>query len=225
MSRRNKHNRFAGNPDFQEVRQTNTDDKVASSASPKIEPVIANTDDDEESSSYFDFGKIGAFFGECCGNIATYSKSAACNTWEWCQSSAQWVWGGLKAIPSYCVIRWDSEDEAESPESSTKPEPAKINTKSENKTNVASADEYEEDDLAPSRWWSVGVKTAAASVAALVLVGGYFAVKPLLDTPPATSDIETVEITEQIVPEVSPPAVPDTTFPVATVTAPSMFFA
>ena len=207
MSRRNRANRFTEKSDLQD----NPQDSPQSNAVPRIEPIDFEEMDDE-SLSYF--GKVSEFCGGCWETCTSFSKSAATKTWNWCQSSAQWTWGGIKAIPSYCVIRWDSTesedelDEIESPESTVKfepmkPEPVKADDRPiakpvEPKKPASAVDQYDEDELAPSRWWSLGIKSAAAAAALLVLAGGYFVVAPFFNASTAeVTNIETVEPIEQ----------------------------
>jgi len=206
MSRRDKTNRFAGKPDFEETRQTNADGKATSVASSKIEPIDADPDE-TEGTSYFDFAKIKDFFGGRWTKLTSFSKSAAAKTWAGCRSAALWTWGKLKTIPSYCVIRWDSEEETESPVTDTKTDTKKEPVKIESKKPVVPPaapptkqpiEEFDEDELAPSRWWNIGIKAATAAAAVLILAGGYFAVKPLFNAAPdeIATDIETVEPVE-----------------------------
>jgi nucleoid-associated protein YgaU len=189
MPKPEKSNRFSEGPEFKEPRPVNTESKIVTSAPAKS---VANSEegiydpDEEEGSSFFNLSGIGTVLGGCWGKLAAFSKSALSKTWGWCRLSGQWIWSGLRKIPSYCVIRWDSEDEAELPDTGKKPEPAKVSIKpAENKPetktkNVPSKIDYDEDELAPSRWWNIGIKTAAAVVAVLILVGGYFAIKPFV---------------------------------------------
>ena len=183
MSKRNKPNRFTNIPDFRESRRASTENDVASAASPKSNVVIFEETDDDEDFSYFNYHKIGLFFGGCWNKLASFSKSAVSKTWGWCCVTALWTWDGLRKISSYCVINWDSEDEDELTDSNKKPEPDKTSVKLENKVATVPVNaHYDENDLASSQWWNIGIKTVAITVAALILVGGYFAVKPLLLT-------------------------------------------
>ena len=258
-----------------EAQPNDTEKKMSSSDPAKIAPIVFE-DADENNVSYFanifGFRKVGTFFGNCFGNIAAFSKSIVSKTWNGCQSAAQWIWRGIKTIPSYCVIRWDAgNDEDELDETaptksvakieSVKEEPVKAAVKPvEGKTSetvvptvvpltddkptfsfvslVSSvkslcsswlkflpqktqrtqklheghdADLYDEDELASSRWWNIGIKTAAATAAALILAGGYFAVKPLLfNASTDVADIGIVEPTDQSHPAQNemPPVVP-----------------
>jgi len=232
MSRRNRANRFNEKSDSQD------------NAAPKIEPIDFEEADDE-GSSYL--GKVSEFCCGCWEKCTSFSKSTACKTWEWCKTSAQWTWGGIKAIPSYCVIRWDTGDaeddidEIESPEATAKIEPTHG---SRERNNVERPDQpaiklghsaplppvqsagrlsnqtnqYDEDELAPSRWWNLGIKTAAAAAAVLILVGGYFGVKSLFNTAPTEmADIEIVEPIEQphlVTQETTSPIAPTAEIPV-----------
>ena len=114
MSKSNKHNRFAN--------RANAEDKTA----PSVVPVIVDDIDDDKKTSYF---------GDYCGKIATYcvacSKAAVSKTWTCCQIAAQWTWSGICKIPSYCVIRWEEEEEetespAAPPTVSPKPDAIKV---------------------------------------------------------------------------------------------------
>ena len=182
--------------------------KMDSPTPPKSEPVVFDPDEDENA-PYFNFGQIGAFFSGCWGKIAAFSKSSASKTWGWCRSSAQWTWSGVRKLPSYCVIRWDSEEKTGATDAPSKPEPAKIAVKPDAPAKVVPAKtisvktDYDEDELAPSRWWSIGIKAAAAAAALLILTGGYFGVKMLLHrTPVEVVDIENAEQHEPTVSDV-----------------------
>jgi len=217
MSKRDRHNRFAERPDFREVRQNNTEHK-AGFAPPKSNGVVFDPDEEEDASF---FQKIGAFFGGCWEKFAGFSKSAVSKPWGWCRSAAQWTWRGIKTIPSTLVIRWDSEDDDELPNSSQKTEPVKAGAKPTSNPTGSKQEkkavnvQYEEDDLVPSRWWNLGIKAASAAAATLILVGGYFAIQMLRSTPTDTSDTETVVLTDQILPGASQEKVADTKLPVA----------
>jgi nucleoid-associated protein YgaU len=153
------------------------------------------------------FFKKTSFFSGLWGKLTAFSQK----TWDWCRSTALWTWSGLRKIPSYCVIRWDSEDETESPETNAntnanvnaKPAPVKavVNTtpataaKPESKAKTAPADVYDEDELLTSRWWSLGIKAAAVSAAVLILAGGYFAAKTMFKAPAENAEI--VALTDQ----------------------------
>ncbi|MCL2710481.1 MAG: LysM peptidoglycan-binding domain-containing protein [Planctomycetaceae bacterium] len=202
--------------------------QITPSASPILEPVTA--DDAEKGPSLV--SKIGAFCSGCCGTIATCSTTVAAKTWGWCKTSAQWTWSGIKAIPSYCVLRRATEEENEvdkieppantntnantnaivtSPETdkpafsfvsfvkSLRPSWLKYPQRTQRTHEEHKEEQYEEDELAPSRWWSFGFKTAAAVVAVLILVGGYFVAKPFFNAPmdEMAGEMETVELTDQ----------------------------
>jgi len=234
------------------------ENKTPPSDAPKIDPVIFEETD--EGPSYF--GKICAYFSGCWEKCATFSKAAASKTWECCKASAQWTCEGIKKIPSYCVIRWDTGDaeddidEATPTEIATKIEPVKADAKT-SEIAVPSADDkptfsfvssvkslctsclnflpqrtqgtheehkeeqYDEDELAPSRWWSIGIKSAAAAAALLVLAGGYFAIAPLFNA--ATNEVADIEIVEPIeqlsllAQGETPPVVPTVEIPVSPV--------
>ena len=237
---------------FRSVNKENTDtqpndaeNKMIPSDSSAIKPIVFEDADEHESSSYL--SKAGTFLGECCGKVTACTTSAASTTWECCKSSVQWTCNGIKAIPSYCVIRWDTGDGKDEIDEtvptksaakieSVKEESVKAAVKPvEGKTREAvtpiadgkpafsfvslvsfvkslctawlnflpqrtpktheehKEDQYDEDELAPSRWWSIGIKTAAVSVAVLILAGGYFAAKPLFNVPTEMADTQTVE--------------------------------
>ena len=170
-------NRVTEKPDFQEI-------KTASDTP----PIIVEDADDVEHGSYF--STIGTFCGECWEKITTCSTSAVSKTWSCCQSSAQWTWNGIKAIPSYCVLRWDSGEEDEPRE------PAAVSPKTSQTVSPKASLDPDEDELPLPRWWNLGIKTAAVAAAVLILTGGYFAVKPLLFNAPideTTADIEILE--------------------------------
>ena len=231
-----------------EAQPNGMENKTTPSSLSKIAPIVF--EDADKGPSYF--SKVGAFLGGCCGKVTTFSKSVLCRTWSWCKVSAQWMWSGLKTIPSFCVIRWNTgntEDEIDeimptkrvANIESVKEEPVKAAIKpGESKTSkvVESPDadkpkfsfasfvslfsiralrpswfkflsqraqrthegceeeQYDEDELAPSRWWSIGIKTAAATAAILVLAGGYFAAKPFFNT--ATEEMTEAEIVEPV---------------------------
>ena len=225
MSRRDR-SRFV-NRDNQETQRSGVENKTPPSDAPKIEPVVF--EDADESPSYF--SKIGAFCSGCWEKCTTFTKLAASKTWECCKASVQWTCEGIKKIPSYCVIRWDTEDGedeidetestaitsaiVESPDATENVDKPTFSFVSSVKSLCTSClnflpqrtqgtheehkeEQYDEDELAPSRWWSVGTKTAAATAAVLVLVGGYFVVAPLFNVSTVeVADIETVEPTEQ----------------------------
>ena len=183
MSKRNKPSRFSNKPDLADAHQTDVENKTT----PPGMPVVVEEIDDDEEVSYF--AKTREYFAGCCGKIAAYSTSAASKTWGGCCAAAQWTWGGICKIPSYCVIRWDSEEDEEETESPDTPpkkgEAVKVNAPpakiAPTKIDPAKIDHDEdEDELASSRWWGIGIKTAAAAAAVLILAGGYFVAKPLL---------------------------------------------
>jgi hypothetical protein len=141
-------------------------------------------DEDEGEDSYF--YKVGAAISGFFGKIAAFFQSAALKAWGYCQPTAQWTWNGLRKIPSYCVLRWeDNEDETQQTVEKPKEVPARVAAKTQANPNAeptkaksAPANElYDEDEFAPSRWWSIGIKSAAVAAALLVFAGGYFAVK------------------------------------------------
>ena len=240
MSRRDR-SRFV-NRDNRETQQTGVGQKTTPSDPAKIESTVA--EDAEKGPSIFN--KIGTFFGGCFGQVSSFSQSAVSKPWGWCKSSAQWLWGGLRFIASYCTIRWNTEetedeiDETESPKGITNIESAKIESpksgfmnastkpaetkpilakpvyvKGENKAITSSAtDPYESDELTSSRWWGIGIKSAAIAAALLIIAAGYFVIKPLFDasTDEIASDIEILEPTEQspllVQSETSPVAIP-----------------
>ena len=199
MSRRER-------PDFKEFRRTDAESKTTPVAPMKIESVLNNAYADERASSV-DSSRIGTFFRGFGGALTAFFQSAVSKTWGGCRSAVQWTWGGLKKIPSFCVIRWDSRDDTAVSDSTKKIEPAKPTVQSGGNAKIVPTDiDFDEDELAPSRWWNVGIKTAAAGIAVLILAGGYFAVKPLLSRTPSESaetTIETLERTEQTVSGVS----------------------
>jgi len=206
MSKRNRH-RLTDN-----VQDGQTD-----SAPPKLNVVVHDPDEDEEGTSFLQ--KTSAFFAGCWEKIASFSKSAASKTWSWCKPAAQGTWNALKKIPSYCVIRWDAEDEddtdpldLDAKTESVKTEPVQavapaVSIKPESKAKAAPIKtDYDEDELAPSRWWNLGIKAAAVAAAVLVLAGGYFGIKSFLNAP--TDEIADIEILEPI--EQSPLLVQET---------------
>ena len=195
MSKRNR-SRFADLPDPKDSRQNSTENKTPQTS----KPVVIDDTLDDEGNSLVDFSKIGAFFAGCWKKTATFFQSAGSKTWNGCRSAAQWTWKGLRKIPSYCTIRWDSENEAEPTNSAPKPEPLKAASKPESKACTA-PDKigYDEDELPSSRWWSLGIKSAAAVAALAILAGGYFAAKPfLLETPAevAEANVENTDLSD-----------------------------
>ena len=177
MSRRDKSNRFTNKND-------STENKPIVPAPTNSKPVVYDPDENEKTSY---FAQIGAFFSGRWNKIASFSKSAISKTWS-----------GLRKIPSYCVIRWDSENT----ESTDAQEP----TKTAVKPTPVKAD-YDEDELAPSRWWNIGIKAAAVAFAVLIITGGYFGVKSLLKkTPVEVANVE--KQTDATVPNVSQESVP-----------------
>ena len=147
------------------------------------------------------FTQIVAFFCICWGKIAAFSQLTVSGTWN-----------VLCKIPSYCVVRWvrGAEEDAKVPEipapkvAYDNQEPVKVKT-----PKVALAPEKidydanaDEDGLAPSRWWNLSIKTAAVAAAALIFVGGYFAVKPLLF--PLSTEVAEVEGENASPPAASP---------------------
>lgn len=199
MSKSNKFNRFPNKSDFKEIPQeAGARNKTSASVPQKPESFVYDSNEDTNFSFFtkYNFSSIGTFLGGFWGKLAAYSKSTASKTWGW-------IWGGLRQIPSYCVIRWDTEmeNEAELPVTPPKTAPAKIEPakigekpkfegKAEGKNKVSPAKiEYDadEDELAMSRWWNISIKTAAVAVAILILVGGYFAVKSLLTKSPTNA--------------------------------------
>ena len=168
MSRRNRHNRFADQPNIEESRQP---------ASP-VSPVIIEEADEEEKVSIFT--QIGTFFGGCREKIAVFFQSATST-----------IWSVICAIPSYCVIRWDSEEEADGSQQ-TADDRRQATVRSREPATVSPSPDPDEDELAAPRWWNLGIKTAAASVAVLILVGGYFVAKPLLF--PTSTEVVDFEI-------------------------------
>jgi len=191
MSKRDKHNRFSEKPQFQEPRPIGEANKTVTTVRQNPKPIVYDPDEDEAASS-FNFGGIGTFLGGCLGKLTALSKSAVSKTWNGCRSVVQWTWSGLRKIPSYCVIRWDTEDEAEVPDETAK-KPTAAHYGSKGKT-TSENNGFDEDELAPSRWWSLGIKAASVAAALLIIGGGYFAVKSLVfntNTPPEVA--ETVE--------------------------------
>ncbi|MDR0328612.1 MAG: LysM peptidoglycan-binding domain-containing protein [Planctomycetaceae bacterium] len=207
----------AGKPVFVESHTNDAAKKPASNAPAKPEGKVYDPDEDE-GSSMFRFSGIKTFFGNLWGKITTFSQSAASRSWGWCRSAGKWTWSGLRKIPSYCVIRWDSEEETTLPGTGkkiepVKPEPAKTKPvtpapmKTEGRPEVkphtppAKTDrvkiDFDEDELPLSRWWSVGIKTAAAAAALLILVGGYFAVKPLVTSWQVKTPAEVAEVSTE----------------------------
>jgi len=176
MSKRDRP-RLAEIPDFQEVRREGTESKVPA-APQNSKVVIKDLDDDDGEDSPSIFHRIGVFCTEYWCKATAFSKSVVSKTWGWCRSITWWTWNGLRKIPSYCVIRWNSDEKTEPTEANTKNDTVKAGTKPESKINVFPAQEqYDEDELVSSRWWSIGIKSAAIAVAVLILAGGYFAVK------------------------------------------------
>jgi len=182
MSRRDRFNRGNERPDFQEVRHGGTEGKSAPTT------VVIDPDDAEEGDSFLQ--KMGAFFGGCWGKIASFSKVAVSKLWGWGKFAALWTWGIVKTIPAYCTLRWNSEEDENADDATDSANAVTIYdskiapAQPVNKPTTASASEYdEEDDLAPSRWWSIGIKSAAAAAVALILVGGYFGATSLLNAP------------------------------------------
>jgi len=173
MSKRNRHNRFSDHSDIQET---------ASESKPPLPVIVENgpledTDDTEKVSL---FSKIGTFCGGCREKTVTCSRSAVSATWK-----------VLRQIPRYCVLRWDSDKEEEGNSSSSEPSGALPNREAKAMVPVQPTDD---DELPPSRWWNLSIKTAAAAAAVAILAGGYFAVKPLLfNTSTEIAGIETVE--------------------------------
>ncbi|MCL2004809.1 MAG: LysM peptidoglycan-binding domain-containing protein [Planctomycetaceae bacterium] len=173
MSKRNHFNRPAQKPYFAEVRQAESDSDAPNELAPFLPPIVVkdaeqdvvdeDEDDDCEKVSYLN--KAGSFLYGCCEKTTALSKSATACTWN-----------ALCKIPSYCVLRWESEESTESDDT------PKAAVTVEN--DAADADEYDEDESehTPSRWWGVGIKTAALAASVLVLAGGYIAFKPMLDT-------------------------------------------
>jgi len=186
MSKPNKFNRTPNKPDFKEIPQSGAQNKTSAPGSQKPELIVFDPDEDSDSSFFakYNFRSIGTFFGGCWGKLAAGSKSAVSKTWGGICSAGQWTWGGLRHIASYCVIRdTEAKDETELPVTPPKAEPAKVVGKTEGKkqtTPVKIEYDEDEDELDVSRWWSIGIKTAAVAAMVLILVGGYFAVKPLL---------------------------------------------
>ena len=213
MSKRDKPNRFSDKPHFEELPSSNEADKTASLESSKSKPAVYDPDEDERT-SYFNFSGIGAFLGGCREKLTAFSKPAVAKMWGCCRLVVRWTWIGLRKIPSYCVLRWDSEDETESPDVGTKkPKPVAIEGKdatprndSKGKSTPEKVD-FDEDELASSRWWSIGIKAASVAVALLILGGGYFAIKPLLFNTPtnvAQTEGENLVPTEQPLPLLQP---------------------
>lgn len=172
MSKRDKP-RLVSVPDFKEVRQADAEGKTTLSTPLKSDAVMIEDPDEDEGPSFFH--KIGAFFAGCWEKVSAFSKAAVSKTWEWCRSTALWTWGGLRKLPSYCVIRWDAEDETEPAKTDAKNVPVKAPA-------VTVSEQGDEDEFTPSRWWNIGIKSAAVAAAALVLVGGYFAVQSFIGT-------------------------------------------
>jgi nucleoid-associated protein YgaU len=174
MSKRDK-SRFMNIPGFKESPKAEVENKT-----PAVPP------------DNVDVGKKTSFLAGFWEKVTTFRQ----RTWNWCRSTTQWIWGGLKKIPSYCVIRWEEKDEDEKTRGQTTP-------RSSGKAAPAQADkiDFDEDEVSGSRWWNLGIKAAAAGVAALVFVGGYFIATTFLKTPADTGNTETVGLTEQVFPE------------------------
>ena len=159
-------------------------------------PVIVEDTGEEERVSLFT--RIGTFFSGCWGKITSFSKSVFSGR------VFSGTWNVLCKIPSYCVIRWDVEEEEETDGRQQTADGSRVPVKV-TAPGVAAAPpkvgydapgyDADEDELEPSRWWNLGIKTAAVAVAALILAGGYFAVKPLLFD--GTAEVATVEMEEE----------------------------
>ena len=184
MSKRNR-SRFADLPDQKDIPSIGTDSKTQQT----LKPAITGDTPDDEGNSLIDFQKIGKFFANCWGKTTALAQS---------------MWTGLRKIPSFCVIPWKPKNKTETTDANKKPEPAKAEpaktfARTETKTPVnkpsvvpAKKIEYDEDELAPSRWWNIGIKSAAAAAALAILAGGYFAAKPfLVGTPTEIEDAGT----------------------------------
>ena len=113
------------------------------------------------------------------------------------------------------MIRWEEEEKEKAESSDTnvssdanvKQEPAKINASPINVSPQKNDRDENEDELAPSRWWGLGIRTAAIAAAVLILAGGYFVAKPLLLNTP--SEIAGTEAEEQTDDEQVAATVPD----------------
>ena len=222
MSKPNKFRQV--NKENMEAQPNGVENNTTSPEPTKIAPIVSDVSEgvDENKVSYP--GSIGTFFSGCFGKITTFAKTSVSQTWNWCRTAAQWTWSGIKTIPSYCVIRWDTNDNNEIVETAT---PAKISDtvppvvddKSvfsfvsfirslctswlkflPQRTQRANEEEqFDEEELAPSRWWGLGIKAVAVTAAVLVLVGGYFIITPFFNAPIDTTlaDIEILEPTDQ----------------------------
>ena len=212
MSKRNNINRPGTKPYFAEVRQAESESDSPNELPSFIPPIVVKNavqdaveededdDDCDVEASYI--SKAGAFLYGCCEKTTAFSKSATTSTWN-----------TLCKIPSYCVLRWDSEESTESDEAT------KAAVKLEGgRSTMVDEDEYDEDEAehTSSRWWGIGIKMAATLAAVLIIGVGIVAFKPLLyklleqspveiaDNSPVgiVSDIESGHIHEE--PEMEP---------------------
>ena len=214
MSKRDR-SQLADMPEFREVQRECVENKALVTPQ-KSKKTVHDPDDNEDDSPSF-FHQTGTLFVKCWHKAVTFSKSAASHTWRWCRSTAQWTWSrtwsGLRKISSYCVIRWDSENETEPTVSETvtykmadpqtvapktvdsktadsKPKIEPVKVRSVQANAVPATEQFDEDELTPSRWWNLGIKSAAVAVAVLILVGGYYAVKSFT-SPKVSADVAT----------------------------------
>ena len=172
MSRRNKYNRENEKSDYHDSKETGI------SVKPALPVIEEEYDEDEDEYGVSVFSTIGTAFAGCWGKIASCSRSTCSSTWA-----------GLCKIPSFCVLRWDSEqDEADGGEQDGRRELAAA------LPGKATTVLTDEDELPTARWLSLGIKTIAATAIAAVLAGGYVAVTPLLfDRQSEVADVAAAE--------------------------------